>query len=106
MTTLDRSVFWPQSLAAGFLATATITSGGTTATYSVSFSQPDQPRFDGRGRSTDYKIEYQAADLPSLAENDAVTIDGVLYRVREDPFVEPGGNAADGYFKHALLTKV
>ena len=106
MTALDRSVFWPRFLAAGFLDTATITSGGTTADYNVGFSQPDQPRFDGRVRSTDYEIEYQAADLPSLAENDAVTIDGVLYRVREDPFVEPGGNAADGYFKHALLTKV
>lgn len=106
MTTLDRSAFWPQFLAAGFLDTATITSGGTTDDYNVGFSRPDQPRFDGRGRSTDYEIEYQAADLPSLAENDAVTIDGINYRVREDPFVEPGGNAADGYFKRALLTKV
>lgn len=103
---MDRSIFWPAFVAAGLLSTATITSGGTTANYSVGFSQPDQPRFDGRGRSSEYEIEYQAADLPALAENDAVTIDGTAYRVREPSYVTPGGNAADGYFRCALLTKV
>lgn len=102
----DRDVFWPAFKSAGLLSEATVTSGGSTFTMDVGFSMPDQDRM-GRGvLSRDYEIEYQHADAPVLDEGDTVTIDAVAYRVRQAPYIPHPGNAADGYFRCALLTKV
>lgn len=108
MSLFDDAVagLWPAFKQAGMLSVAMITSGGTTFVIDVGFSMPDMDRL-GRGvLSRDYEIEYQHADAPELAEDDAVVIDGVTYRVREAPYIPHPGNAADGIFRCALLTKV
>lgn len=99
--TFDASLFWPAFRDAGLLVEAAI---GTT-TIDVGFTRPDQLRLDGITRSTEYQIEYLAADAPDLAEGDDVTIGADAYRVRETPRVsdEPG---ADGTWRIATLTKV
>jgi hypothetical protein len=93
---------WSEFDAAGFHVVATDGDG----TFAVDFSKPD---FDRMGRavlSRDYEIEYRHADRPSLKEGDALTIDGESYRVRQAPYIAAPGNAADGTFRCALLTKV
>lgn len=106
MSDFDPSVFWPEFKAAGMLTTATVTSDGDTFDVDVGFSMPDQERLGGRGLSRDYEIEYQHEDAPDLDEGDGVVINGVSYRVRQPPYIPHPGNAADGFFRCALLTKV
>lgn len=66
----------------------------------VEFRRPDQVLLDGMVHSTDYSIEYLAADLP-LKRNDLVQILGVAYKVRQTPIVK-----GDGTFVIAQLEKV
>jgi hypothetical protein len=115
MSAFDQSIFWPSFKVVGFLKLATVKqSGAPVKDVDVGYVEPDREGFVGRARSKDYEIEYQVADLPRLAEGDAVTIwaddtkaSGVKFRVRESPFVpEIGAEGNDGYFKRALLTKI
>lgn len=71
--------------------------------FAVGFRRPDVEPFD-RARSTDYEIEYQHHDAPTLAEGAEVIVDQVLYRVRETPTVQEG-RGDDGFWRVALLTK-
>lgn len=104
----DPSVFWPEFKSAGMLSTATDADGD----FDVGFAMPGQPKLNGSGWSNEYEIEYQTADRPNLAEGDALSIvdpDGNAlgdFRVRAKPYVSAPGNAADGTFMCALLTKV
>lgn len=114
MTDFDESVFWPEFKAAGMLKFATVKQKGGARDVWIGFNTPDVPRFNGEGRSRDFEMEYQAADLTNLAEGDAVTIwadedksSGTKYVVREAPFVSDiPAQGTDGYFMRALLTKV
>lgn len=107
----DPSAFWPAFEAAGMLKLATVKQrSGGTRDVRVGFVLPDMPRLSGEGRSREYEIEYQQADLPKLAEGDLVTIwadddktSGAKYTVREAPFVAI--TDSDGYFRRALLSK-
>lgn len=115
LVAFDPSLFWTAFRDAGFLKLATVKmrTGGAAVDVHVGYVEPDRERFGGGARSKDYEIEYQAADLPKLAEGDAVTIwtddtkvSGTKFRIREAPFVpEVPAEGNDGYFKRALLTK-
>lgn len=97
----DASLFWPALNAVGMLSVATDADGD----FNVGFSSPD--RFMDVARTTDYQIEYQHADRPSLAVDDQVSIVNAAgdalgtFKVREKPYIE-----GDGYFRKVLLTKI
>lgn len=106
MPDFDPSIFWPHYIASGMTKQATITSGPHDGeTPYVMFDSPDLPRLDGSGRSRDYTIEYQYADLPNLAQGHTLTIGGTNYRVREAPYIK-ADEGEDGFFRWATLTEV
>ena len=102
------AAMWPEFKAAGMLHVATDADGD----FDVSFKRPGELMLNNGAISNEYQIEYQHADRPLLAEGLALTLadpDGVAlgsFRVRRAPFIDAPGTAADGYFRHALLTKV
>ena len=76
----DASVFWPAFKAAGMVDVAVHQPpNGVAVAFDVGFKRPDQVVLDGMVHSTDYSIEYQAADV-TLQRGDIVRID-------EDGFV-------------------
>lgn len=97
--------FWAESKAAGFLVSAsTILPGCTRPTdFDVRFGRPDANPMTGV-QSSEYEIEYQHSDAPTLVEGAQVLIDETLYRVRQSPYVEPA-RGDDGYFRTARLTR-
>lgn len=98
---------WPEFDEAGMLALATDGAGS----FKVDFRRP--VRIIGNDVLTnDYEIEYQSADR-TLVEGATLTISGAPdpldnadYYVRKAPDILAAGNAADGTFRCALLTKV
>lgn len=103
------AAIWPTLKDAGMLSVATDDDGD----FDVGFARPGELRSDGKTISNEYEIEYQHADRPNLREGDALAIseapssaDNGNYRVRQAPYVSAPGNAADGFFRCATLTKV
>jgi hypothetical protein len=111
----DRSVFWPAFKEAGMLRSVSVKQSGKQAvTVDVKYEQPTQ-RIFGQQASQDLTIQYQAADLPYLKEDDPVTfldaagapIRTERFKVREAPYVSANaGEDRSGYFKYALLTQI
>jgi len=104
--TFNESVFWPAFAAAGFLVEAVVWRVGQDAALpavNVELAMPDEKLVTGT-QSTQYVMQYQAADLPDLAEGDAVTIGAQAFKVREPPFTD--GADPTGYFRKAMLTLV
>lgn len=107
MNAFDEAVFWPIFKDAGMLVQATVRPkdcAQPTATVDVDLEMPDALGLAGNAISRQYTIEYQHQDLPLLAEGDEVEIAGIVYRVREAPFVDE--RAPTGFFRRALLTRV
>lgn len=102
----NSALFFPAFAAAGMLVEASTILPGCIepTTFMVGFRKPDVNPITGM-QSSDYEIDYQYADAPTLAERAEVIVDGVLYRVRQAPevTVEKG---ADGFFRCAYLTRV
>lgn len=105
----DAGVFWPAFKAAGMLSIASDAAGN----FDVAYQAPGRFANDGRQVSNEHEIEYQHADRPDLAEGDALSIAPIPagttgdFKVRQAPYIrDSGGNAADGYFRHAVLTEV
>ncbi len=73
-------------------------------TFYGDFRRPDVD-FGSGSRSTDFEIHYVHGDAATLKEDAEVIVADVLYRLREDPFVDPD-RGADGYFRSAILTRV
>jgi hypothetical protein len=97
----DASVFWPAFQQAGMLDVATYQPpNGVAKEFDVGFSRPDQVVLDGMVHTTDYSIEYQAADI-ELQRGYVLRIDGVDYKVRQTPAAK-----GDGTFYVAALEKV
>jgi uncharacterized protein YcgI (DUF1989 family) len=102
------AAMWPAFKATGMLCTATDADGA----FDVSYKRPSEMMLNGGAISNEHEIEYQTADRPSLAEGDTLSIvdpDGTAlgnFRVRRAPYVDGAGNAADGTFSCAILTKV
>lgn len=106
MSAFDQTVFWTAAKAAGMLkAASTILPGCTVPTlFDVDFRRPDV-NVVGGARSTDYEIHYQYHDAPTLVEDAQVIVDGKMYRVREDPFIDPA-RGDDGFWRSAFITEV
>lgn len=102
--TWDERIFWPAFAQAGMLVDAVVAMAGCPQELPVKvlLQRPDVQLVDG-ALSTDWMIEYQANDLPSLTEGDELVINDTLYRVRQAPIVDDGANS--GYFRRALLTR-
>lgn len=105
MTWTD-STFWGAFKDAGMLVEASVLYAGQSEpeVVDVGFIEPDSFEFAGTV-SKQYRMEYQAADLPYLAEDDQVIIGAFLYKVRSDPTVDEAGGA-NGTFRKALLTRI
>lgn len=73
---------------------------GVALPFDVSFSRPDQVVLDGMVHTTDYSIEYQAADI-QLQRGYVLRILGADYKVRQTPAAK-----GDGTFYVAALEQV
>ena len=62
------------------------TSGATTALGIL--DMPGQILADGMVISTDYQLTAKASDFGGLKYNDAITVDGVAYTVRETRLID------------------
>lgn len=98
---------FPAFKAAGMLCIATDDDGD----FDVDFRRPVRIISES-SLSNEYEIEYQSKDR-TLREGDTLTISGAAdpnddgeYRVRQAPDIVAPGNAADGTFRCALLTKL
>jgi hypothetical protein len=76
----------------------TATAGAESA--QVYLDKPDAELFGGRVESTEYLMTYPHTAFTSLAEGDAITVDGTAYTVREAP-----AQVDDGKIMRAMLTK-
>jgi hypothetical protein len=65
----------------------------------VGFSAPDELVLDWLAAATDYRMTYPASALPGLKSGEMVTVDGVVYRVRQTRAVAAGE-------VQALLTRI
>lgn len=101
----DDALFWPEFKRAGMLDEArTILPGCTSETvFDVRFGRPDVNQITGM-QSSDYEIEFQYDDAPTLREGAQVIIGGAMFKVRAAPFVDPQ-RGDTGHFRTAYLTK-
>lgn len=72
---------------AGFLKPTSWTPSGGGGPYTprVRYRAPSIVVLDGGMRTVDHEIQYVTDQLPGLAEGEQITVDGVLYRVRQKP---------------------
>lgn len=97
----DPSIFFAAFERAGMLSKAVLMPpSGVALAFDVDYRQPDQVVLEGMVHSTDYSIEYQAADV-DLKRDDLLQVAGQSFRVRQTPLAK--GN---GFFMIALLEKV
>jgi len=93
--------FWSAFQSAGMLDVATYQPPvGDLVVFSGGFKRPDQVVLDGMVHTTDYSIEYLAADV-TLKRGFIITVDEVQYKVRQTPLAK-----GDGEFVTALLDEV
>lgn len=98
----DDALYWPAFKDAGMLELVAVLLPDSAAPTDVDVIWRE-PSVDTLGnRSRDYEMEYQRHDLPTLREGCQVRKGGVMFKVREDPYVVSG----DGYFMRALLTRI
>lgn len=95
----DNALFWPAFKQAGLLVVASVGLTSPPTDVDVSFRRPGE--IANGIITTQYEMEYQRADLATLAEGDPVTIGSEAFRVRQTPL--PQG---DGFFYVAILTKL
>ena len=82
--------------------TALFADFGVTATYgaltaTVLFDLPDKELMHDMQLSSDYAITYRAGDLSGLKSRDSITVNSVVYTVREVTHLD------DGQIMHASL---
>jgi len=85
----------------GMLQEAVYHAPGGDVPVTVGFSQPDSLVLTDMVQSTEYVIEFQTADMPSLAMGETITIGEATYKVRRNPEKQ-----LDGTFSQVLLTKL
>lgn len=61
---------------------------------------PTEDLVGGMVVTIDYKLTFSSADLPGLDAQDAITVDGAAYTVRQVKTL------SDGQFSEAILSKV
>lgn len=74
---------------------------GSPIPLQVGFVQPDVDLASGLVQSTEYKIEYQTAEMPAAKIGESIVVDGSNFKMRANP--EKRGN---GYFSTVALTKI
>lgn len=68
-------------------------------TVTVLLDMPDTTVLGGLAQSTSYSMTYRTSDLPGLAHDSAVTVNGVSYNVITVSLID------DGVFSTAALEK-
>ena len=66
--------------------------------FMARFDRPQEYVLDGQAHTTDYTIEFTTSEVPALEYESLVRIDGVLYRVNNQPLAQ-----GDGYWTVATL---
>lgn len=98
----EEALFWPEFKSAGWLSSVTF----KASTFDAFLVKPGQVTSNG-ALSTGYEIVYQDGDAPMLKEGDALTVDGVKFRVRDTPTVtDQPADSQTGFFKHARLSAI
>lgn len=92
---------------AGFLKTALWTpsvglpGAGVQQSARVRYSSPTQVILAGDAMATDHSIQYPTSVFPGLKRGEALTVDGIAFKVRENP-----ASGLDGSRVTVLLEKV
>lgn len=115
MSDFDRTIFWPEFKAAGFLRAARVRQEGhAPVDCDVKYTQPTDFKFGGAIGSQEHSIKYQHSDLPYLGEGSTVefldaegeVIRAERFKVRQASAVsDDPGDDRSGFFRHALLTR-
>jgi hypothetical protein len=94
--------FFEDAKKAGFTKPAlwTPSAGGAQQSYDVVYRAPTEEILAGQAKATDRAITYPASIFPGLKRGEVVNVDGVDYKLREDP-----GSELDGSRFKALLSK-
>jgi len=112
-----RETFPEENAAVGFWIPIRATSQASPPVVTdtlVRFGSPDSV-MQGAQLSKQHEIKYRTAALPGLLEGDRIDkldedgnpIAGEAYKVRQPPFVTDNLlESRDGYWRHALLTKL
>lgn len=95
------NVFWQAFGDAGMLTPAEyLPPDGPPVPFDAGYTRPDEIVLGGVAHTTDYTIEYLAADV-TLARNALLRVDGQTFKVAEPPRARGGGE-----FFIAILEKV
>jgi len=96
---VDNSIFFAAFKSAGLLEPC-VYKPGTPAEkgFDAGWQQPDSLFLGDEAQATDYLLEFQTADLPTLRQGDAITVAGVAFTVRA-----PAQKRGDGYFSTVAL---
>ena len=91
---LSTESFFAAAKLAGMLKPVSWTpsGGGAAQTVDACFTQPARDVLSGEAFTVDPTISYPAAQLAGLKRGETVTVDGVAYKVREDPRTELDGS--------------
>ncbi|WP_457425667.1 head-tail joining protein [Roseateles sp. P5_E7] len=98
---MDNSIFFAAFKSAGmldpcFYKPGTIDEKG----FDAGWQRPDVLLMADEAQATDYLLEFQTADLPTLRIGDPITVDGVAYIVRA-----PAQKGRDGFFSTVALKR-
>lgn len=108
----DPSVFWSAFAAAGFLTEVRFQpqTGAPVDGIAVRLNQPDAMLLDGQSHSSQYEVEYQTSDMPTLKVGDSLvvapgsvrppSVAAGTYVVRQKPM-----SNGDGFYSTAMLSK-
>ncbi len=96
---MDLSIFFEAFKSAGLLQ-ACVYKPGTPAekAFDAGWQQPDTLLLGDEAQASDYLLEFQTADLPTLRQGDAITVDGKPFTVRA-----PAQKKGDGYYSTVAL---
>lgn len=82
---------------ADFGVPASATIGGILHQASVILDVADQEILSGHALTPHYQITYRSADLPPMLAGQAITVNGITYRVIDAMRID------DGVFSRAML---
>jgi hypothetical protein len=96
---VDNSIFFEAFKSAGLLEPCVYKPGTPSEkTFDAGWQQPDNLFLGDEAQATDYLLEFQTADLPTLRNGDPITVAGVAFTVRA-----PAQKRGDGFFSSVAL---
>ncbi|RZL33761.1 MAG: hypothetical protein EOP35_17160 [Rubrivivax sp.] len=98
---MDNSIFFAAFKSAGLLEPC-VYKPGTPAEkgFDAGWQRPDMLQLADEAQATDYLLEFQTADLPTLRNGDTITVAGASFSVRA-----PAQAHGDGFFSTVALKK-